>query len=65
MAWRLETAATIPLMTTLTTKHQSLAALRPLSTESVPSLAAEWDVRMVTSPDHFTDLSKLIPLPRP
>ena len=34
-------------MTTLTTKHQSLAALRPLSPESVASLAAAWDVRMV------------------
>lgn len=34
-------------MTTLTTKHQRLAALRPLSPESVASLAAAWDVRMV------------------
>jgi Fic family protein len=34
-------------MTTLTTKHQRLAALRPLSSESVASLAAAWDVRMV------------------
>ena len=34
-------------MTTLTTKHHRLAALRPLSPESVASLAAAWDVRMV------------------
>lgn len=34
-------------MTLLTTKHQRLAALRPLSPESVASLAAAWDVRMV------------------
>ena len=34
-------------MHTLTTKHQRLAALRPLSPESVASLAAAWDVRMV------------------
>ncbi|MEO5715703.1 MAG: Fic family protein [Luteolibacter sp.] len=34
-------------MTSLTTKHQRLAALRPLSPESVASLAAAWDVRMV------------------
>ena len=34
-------------MPTLTTKHQRLAALRPLSPESVASLAAAWDVRMV------------------
>ena len=40
-------AVTCPLMTTLTTKHQRLAALRPLSPESVASLAAAWDVRMV------------------
>jgi Fic family protein len=32
---------------TLATKHQRLAALRPLSPESVASLAAAWDVRMV------------------
>jgi Fic family protein len=32
---------------TTTTKHQRLAALRPLSPESVASLAAAWDVRMV------------------
>lgn len=32
---------------TLTNKHQGLAALRPLSPESDPSLAAAWDVRMV------------------
>ncbi|MEI8038893.1 MAG: Fic family protein [Verrucomicrobiota bacterium] len=32
---------------TLPTKHQRLAALRPLSPESVASLAAAWDVRMV------------------
>lgn len=35
------------LMTTLITKHHRLAALRPLSPESVASLAAAWDVRMV------------------
>lgn len=34
-------------MQTLTTKHQRLAALRPLSPESVASLAAAWDVQMV------------------
>lgn len=34
-------------MTTLPTKHQRLVALRPLSPESVASLAAAWDVRMV------------------
>jgi Fic family protein len=34
-------------MTLLTTKHQRLAALRPLAPESVASLAAAWDVRMV------------------
>ena len=34
-------------MTTLTAKHQRLAALRPLSPESVASLDAAWDVRMV------------------
>jgi len=32
---------------TLITKHQRLTALRPLSPESVASLAAAWDVRMV------------------
>jgi len=32
---------------THTPKHQRLAALRPLSPESVASLAAAWDVRMV------------------
>ena len=32
---------------TLTTKHARLAELRPLSPESVASLAAAWDVRMV------------------
>ncbi len=52
-------------MPTLTTKHQRLAALRPLSPESVASLAAAWDVRMVTSPDQFTEVSKLIPNSRP
>ncbi|MGL5017573.1 MAG: hypothetical protein ACRDBP_05535 [Luteolibacter sp.] len=57
------TAAIIPLMTTLTTKHQRLAALRPLSPESVASLAAAWDVRMVYEPNKessfipFFDLS--------
>jgi Fic family protein len=34
-------------MTSLANKHQRLAALRPLSPESVASLAAAWDVRMV------------------
>lgn len=34
-------------MQTLTSKHQRLAALRPLSPESVASLGAAWDVRMV------------------
>jgi Fic family protein len=34
-------------MTTLPSKHQRLAALRPLSPEAVASLAAAWDVRMV------------------
>jgi len=34
-------------MTTLTSKQARLAALRPLSPESVASLAAAWDVRMV------------------
>ena len=34
-------------MPTLISKHQRLAALRPLSPESVASLAAAWDVRMV------------------
>ena len=34
-------------MTSLTTKHARLAALRPLSPESVASLAAAWEVRMV------------------
>jgi len=34
-------------MFTLTVKHQRLTALRPLSPESVASLAAAWDVRMV------------------
>ncbi|RYG30140.1 Fic family protein [bacterium] len=34
-------------MTDITTKHQRLAELRPLSPESVASLAAAWDVRMV------------------
>lgn len=32
---------------TLISKHQRLSALRPLSPESVASLAAAWDVRMV------------------
>lgn len=35
------------LVMTLESKHQRLAALRPLSPESVASLAAVWDVRMV------------------
>jgi len=34
-------------MTELTTKHERLAALRPLSPESVASLTAAFDVRMV------------------
>lgn len=34
-------------MSSLTTKHERLAALRPLSPESVASLAAAFDVRMV------------------
>lgn len=34
-------------MQALTSKHQRLAALRPLSPESVASLAEAWDVRMV------------------
>ena len=34
-------------MPPLTTKHQRLAELRPLSPESVASLSAAWDVRMV------------------
>ncbi|MEO5914935.1 MAG: hypothetical protein ABIS50_11925 [Luteolibacter sp.] len=34
----------------LTTKHHRHAALRPLSPESVASLAAAWDVRMVHPP---------------
>ncbi len=45
---------------TLTSKHQRLVALRPLSPESVASLAAAWDVRMVESPDHFPDSGKMI-----
>jgi len=52
-------------MPTLTTKHQRLAALRPLSPESVASLAAAWDVRMVTNLDQFPDVGKLIHDPRP
>ena len=47
-------------MTTLPTKHARLAALRPLSPESVASLAAAWDVRMVTISDQFPDRRKLI-----
>lgn len=34
-------------MSSITIKHSRLAALRPLSPESVASLAAAWDVRMV------------------
>jgi hypothetical protein len=60
MTWRLETATTVLIMTTLTTKHQRLAALRPFSPESVASLAAAWDVREVTNSDQFPDLGKLI-----
>jgi Fic family protein len=37
----------LPSMTSLATKHDRLAALRPLFPESVASLAAAWDVRMV------------------
>jgi len=44
----------------LTTKQQRLAALRPLSPESVASLAAAWDVRMDASSDPFSDLGKWI-----
>jgi hypothetical protein len=47
-------------MTTLPNKHARLAAPRPLSPESVSSLAAAWDVRMVTSSDQFPDLGKWI-----
>ena len=47
-------------MTILTTKHQRLAALRPLSPESVASIAAAWDVRMESTSDQFTEVSKLI-----
>jgi hypothetical protein len=47
-------------MTTLLTKHHRLAALRPLSPESVASIAAAWDVRMDPSSDHFPDLRKMI-----
>jgi hypothetical protein len=49
-------------MTTLTTKHQRLAALRPLSPESVDSLAAAWDARMAISSDHFPEVRKMIAL---
>jgi len=52
-------------MPTLTTKHERLLALRPLSPESVASLAAAWDVRMVAFSDHFPDLRKMIHTPRP
>ena len=52
-------------MTTLATKHERLTALRPLSPESVASLAAAWDVRMVAISDHFPDLGKMIHNPRP
>ncbi len=52
-------------LTTLTTQYRRLAALRPLYPESVASLAAASDVRRVTSSDHFTDLSKMIPNSRP
>jgi len=52
-------------MTTLATKHERLTALRPLSPESVASLAAAWDVRMVTTSDQFRDITKLIHNPRP
>ena len=50
---------------TLTTKLQRLVALRPLSPESVASLAVAWVVRMVESSDHFPDSGKLIQEPRP
>jgi hypothetical protein len=49
----------------LPTKHARLAALRPLSPESVASLAAAWDVRMVTISDHFPDLRKMIRVSKP
>jgi hypothetical protein len=42
-------------MTTLLTNHQRLAALRPLSPESVASLAAAWDVRMVYESNSTTN----------
>jgi hypothetical protein len=44
----------------LPTKHQRLAALRPLSPESVASLAAAWDVRMCPNSDQFPEPGKLI-----
>ncbi len=50
---------------TLTTKHQRLVALRPLAPESAASNAAAWDVRTGPTPDHFTDLSKMIQNPQP
>jgi len=34
-------------MTSLTTKYQRLAALRPLAPAAVRSIAQAWDVRMV------------------
>jgi hypothetical protein len=50
------------LIMTLTSKLQHLTALRPLSPESVASLEAAWDVRMGTTSDHFTEVSKMIAL---
>jgi len=52
-------------MSSIISKHQRLAALRPLSPESVASLAAAWDVRMVAFSNLSIDTSKLILRPRP
>ena len=46
----------------LQSKLQHLTALRPLSPESVASLAVAWDVWMVPSSNQFPDLRKLINL---
>jgi hypothetical protein len=48
-------------MTDITTKHQRLAALRPLSPESVTSLSAAWDVRMVYESKPKIRLHPLLP----
>jgi hypothetical protein len=42
-------------MTTLTAKHQRLAALRPLAPAAVRSLAQAWDVRMVYESNAIED----------